>query len=288
MLFNGSGGKMIEWFKLHGIRIAITLVMGGVIYLVFQRLVPRFVKRTIAAQMVGKPTLEAKKRTHTLSSVIRNSIGILIGFVVLFTILAEIGVNIGPALASLGVVGFAVGFGAQSIIKDIINGIFILMENQYSIGDVVKAGGVSGLVEEVNLRRTILRDLDGVVHYIPNGEINLVSNCTKDYSRVNLDITVGYNVDLNGAIKVINETCDKLAKENDWQGKIIKTPQVLRIDKLGESGIDIKILGDTQPLEQWAVTGELRKRIKEAFDNAGIEIPWPHMKVFFGSVPPPK
>ena len=206
----------------------------------------------------------------------------------LFTILAEIGVNIGPALASLGVVGFAVGFGAQSIIKDIINGIFILMENQYSIGDVVKAGGVSGLVEEVNLRRTILRDLDGVVHYIPNGEINLVSNCTKDYSRVNLDITVGYNVDLNGAIKVINETCDKLAKENDWQGKIIKTPQVLRIDKLGESGIDIKILGDTQPLEQWAVTGELRKRIKEAFDNAGIEIPWPHMKVFFGSVPPPK
>ena len=277
---------MAEWLRFHGVRVIIVIAVGVIIYLIFQYLVPRFLKRTIVTRMKGKPRAEITKRSRTLTRVIRNTIGILIGVVVLFTILAEIGINIGPALASLGVFGIAVGFGAQSLIKDLINGLFILMENQYGIGDVVKIGDVSGLVEEVNLRRTILRDLDGVVHYIPNGEIIIASNYTKEYSRVNMNITVSYEADLDQVIKAVNGVCSKLSKEKAWQDKIIKTPQVLRIDNFGDSGIEIKILGDTAPLAQWEIMGELRKRLKKEFDKQSIEIPYPHMKVSFaGDLP---
>ena len=272
---------MAEWLRLHGVRVIIVIAVGVIIYLIFQYLVPRFLKRTVGTRMKGKPRAEITKRTRTLVRVIRNTISILIGIVILFTILAELGINIGPALASLGVFGIAVGFGAQSLIKDLINGLFILMENQFGIGDVVKIGDVYGLVEEINLRRTILRDLDGVVHYIPNGEIIIASNYTKEYSRVNMNITVSYEADLDQVIKVVNGVCSKLSKERAWQDKIIKTPQVLRIDNFGDSGIDIKILGDTTPLTQWEIMGELRKRIKKEFDEQGIEIPYPHMKVYF-------
>lgn len=276
----------MEWLKIHGIKIAIIVVIGFIIYLIVQYFVPRFLKRTVLTRMKGKPEIEVKKRTHTLSLVITSTFGIVIAVIILFTILAEIGVNIGPALASLGVVGFAVGFGAQNLIKDLINGLFILMENQFGIGDVVKIGDVSGLVEEVNLRRTILRDLDGVVHYIPNGEIVIASNYTKEYSRVNLNISVSYESDLDRVINVINNVCSKLSNEKKWQDKIIKTPQVLRVDKFGDSGIEIKIMGDTTPLAQWEIMGELRKRLKREFDEKSIEIPYPHMKVYFaGDIP---
>lgn len=274
---------MIEWLKIHGIRIAVILFVGVVAYLIIHFLVPRFLKRTMLVRMKGKSDIERKKRTHTLSRVIRNTLLILIAVLVLFTILAEIGVNIGPALASLGVFGIAVGFGAQSLVKDVINGIFILMENQFGIGDVVKLGDVSGLVEEVNLRRTILRDLDGVVHYIPNGEIVIASNYTKEYSRVNMNISVSYDSDLDYVIDVINSVCSKLSKEKEWQPKVIKTPKVLRVDKFGDSGIEIKIMGDTTPRAQWEIMGELRRRLKKEFDKKSIEIPYPHMKVYFAS-----
>ena len=207
----------------------------------------------------------------------------VIAVIVLFTVLGQVGVNIGPALASLGIVGLAISFGAQSLIKDLINGIFILMENQYAIGDVVRVGGISGLVEEVNLRRTVLRDLDGVVHFIPNSEISTASNFTKEYSRVNLNVSVAYGEDLDRVIDVINRVCSAMSEEPVWKQKIIKPPQVLRVDNLGDSGIEIKILGDTRPIMQWEVMGELRRRIKKEFDREGIEIPWPHMKVFFGN-----
>jgi small-conductance mechanosensitive channel len=276
---------MIDWLRIHGLRIAIILIVGIIVYFIIQKVIPRVIKKTINIRMQGKSEIEIAKRSRTLSRVIGNTIGIFIGILVLFTILAEIGVNIGPALASLGILGLAVGFGAQSLVKDLINGLFILMENQYGIGDVVKIAGIAGLVEEINLRRTILRDLDGAVHYIPNSEISTVSNLTKEYSRVNMNISVAYNEDLDRVIEVINRVCAKMAEEKRWKRKLIKTPEVLRVDALGESGIEIKILGDTVPLAQWEIMGELRKRIKKEFDKEGIEIPWPHMKVYFGDQP---
>jgi small-conductance mechanosensitive channel len=274
---------MIEWLQEHGIRIAIIVVLGLVFWLIFRRVVPRVISKTIKLRMKDKSEFMMETRSKTISHVITNTIGVVIGIIVLFTILAQLGVNIAPALASLGVVGLAISFGAQSLIKDIINGLFILMENQYGIGDVVKVGGISGLVEEVNLRRTVLRDLDGIVHYIPNSEITVASNFTKEYSRVNMNISVGYGEDLDNVIEVINNVCKRMAEEPQWKEKIIKRPQVLRVDALADSGIEIKILGDTLPIMQWEVMGELRKRIKTEFDKQGIEIPWPHMKVYFGN-----
>ena len=201
-------------------------------------------------------------------------------------ILSELKVPIAPILAGFGVAGIAVGFGAQYLIRDLIAGVFILLENQYRVGDVARIAGVAGLVEEVNLRKTVLRDLDGVVHYVPNGEIRVASNYSRHFARVNLNISVAYGTDLDHAISVINRVCQEMAAEENWS-KVIKTvPQVLRVDNLGDSGIEIKILGDTQPIRQWDVMGELRLRLKNAFDKEGIEIPWPHTKVFFGNMPP--
>lgn len=274
---------MIEWLQAHGIRIAIVVVLGLVGYVVTKRMVPRLIRRTILLRMRDKPESTIEKRSKTISYVITNTIGVVIGVIVLFTILAQVGVNITPALASLGIVGLAISFGAQGLIKDIINGLFILTENHYGIGDVVKVADVTGLVEEVNLRRTVLRDLDGAVHYIPNGEIAVASNFTKGFSRVNMNVAVGYGEDLDQVIAVINRVCEQMVDEPGWKEKIIKTPQVLRVDALGDSGIDIKILGDTRPSMQWEVMGALRRRIKIAFDKEGIEIPWPHMKVYFGN-----
>lgn len=273
---------MIEWLQINGTKVGIIIILGLIAYLITKRMVPRLVKKTIIMRMKDKPEFAITKRSKTISYVITNTIGVLIGIIVLFSILGQVGVNIAPALASLGVVGLAISFGAQSLIKDIINGLFILLEDQYGIGDVVRVGGVSGSVEEVNLRRTVLRDLDGVVHYVPNSEISIASNLTKEYSRVNLNIAVAYGEDLDRAIAVLNRVCEHISKEPGWKEKIIKPPQVLRVDALLDSGIEIKIIGDTRPTAQWEVMGELRKRIKKEFDEEGIEIPWPHLKVFMG------
>lgn len=272
----------MDWIKVHGIRIVIVIGVGLVVYLLLQHLIPRLIGHSVSTSMKGAPEIEIAKRKRTLVNVLRNTVGIVICIIVIFTIIAEIGINIAPALASLGVLGVAIGLGAQNLIKDVVSGLLILFENQYGIGDVIRVAGISGLVEEVNLRRTILRDLDGVVHYVPNGVITTASNFTREYSRVNLNISVGYGEDLDRVIEVINRVCRNMAAEDLWKDKIVKMPQVLRVDALGDSGIEIKILGDTMPLAQWEIMGELRKRIKTVFDKEGIEIPWPHVKVFFG------
>jgi small conductance mechanosensitive channel len=236
--------------------------------------------------MKGEAETEIKKRTDTLSSVLVDIGGIIIAIIAIFTILPEFGVNIAAALTGLGIAGLAVSLGAQSLIRDIISGAFILLEDQYRVDDVVTIAGISGLVQEVGLRRTILRDLDGIVHSIPNGEIKTASNFTKEFSRVNLNIPVAYGEDLIHVIEVINRVCQEMAEDPEWKADFITTPKVLRVDKLGDSGIDIKILGDTKPARQWDITGELRLRLKRTFDKEGIEIPWPHTKVYFGNSPP--
>jgi len=200
-------------------------------------------------------------------------------------ILSEVDVPIAPALAGFGIAGVAIGFGAQYLIKDLIAGTFILLENQYRVGDWIMVADINGLVEEVHLRKTVLRDFDGTVHHVPNGEIRVASNYTRKFSRINLDISVAYNTDLDHAMEVINRVGDELAADEHW-GKLIKgAPRALRVNNLGASGIDIKILGNVDPMQQWAVMGELRLRLKKAFDAEGIEIPWPHTKVYFGNSP---
>lgn len=280
-----SWANVISWLLEHGTRILIILVLGIVLWLVLKKSLPPLLRRTMARHRQKESKEAIKKRADTLISVFIGAGKILIAMVVVFMVISELGINIMPILAGFGIAGIAVGFGAQYLIRDLIAGVFIIMENQYRVGDVVKIADIWGLVEEVNLRKTVLRDLDGAVHHVPNGEINVASNYTRKFSRINLNISVAYDTDLDHAINVINRVGQELAADEKWSKVIISAPYALRVDNLGDSGIEIKILGDVKPIEQWAVMGELRLRLKKAFDAEGIEIPWPHTKVYFGNAP---
>jgi len=271
------------WLLGHGVIILVIILVSYLLYRLLKLLIPEIVERTVKVRGKGRRAREElAKRSQTLSTILASIAGVIIAIVAIFMILSEVGIDITPLLAGAGVAGIAIGFGAQSLIKDYLSGLFIILEDQYRKGDVVRIADIAGLVEEVNLRRTVLRDLDGIVHSVPNGEVRTASNYTKDWSRVNLNVSVAYGTDLDHAISVINRVGEELAADENWSGRIKSIPQVLRVDNLGDSGIDIKILGDVKPLEQWNVTGELRKRIKKAFDEEGIEIPWPHVKLYLG------
>jgi small-conductance mechanosensitive channel len=277
-----SWATVVTWLIDHGIRILIIAVVGAVLWFALNKFLPPLVGRTMVTTR-GESKEGIKKRRDTLVGVLIGVGRVFIVIVAIIMVLDEVGIPIAPVLAGFGIAGIAIGFGAQYLIRDLIAGIFIIMENQYRVGDVVRVADVAGLVEEVHLRKTVLRDLDGIVHHIPNGEIRIASNFTRHFARVNLNVSVAYGTDLDHAISVINRVGKELAEDKDWR-KLIKTPpQVLRVDNLGDSGIDIKILGDVKPMEQWAVMGELRLRLKKAFDAEGIEIPWPHTKVYFGN-----
>jgi small-conductance mechanosensitive channel len=277
-----SWASVVSWLVTHGIPILIIVVVGAVLWFVLNRFLPRIVRRVVTQTGYKESKEGLEKRANTLLSLFKGMARVVIIIVVIIMILDEVGVPVAPVLAGFGIAGVAVGFGAQYLIRDLIAGIFIIMENQYRVGDVVKVADIAGLVEYITLRKTVLRDLDGIVHHVPNGEIKTASNYTRHFSRVNLDIPVAYGTDLDHAIRVINRVGKALAEDGKWRKVIKSPPQVLRVNNLGDSGIDIKILGDVKPMEQWAVTGELRLRLKKAFDDEGIEIPWPHTKVYFG------
>ena len=275
-----------RWLAQHGGMIALLVVLAIATILGATLAIPRVIKAAVLRSRAEQTEEEINKRADTLSGVLTTTVQVVVILVFAFMLLSEVGINIAPVLAGVGIIGLAIGFGAQSLVKDIISGLFILIENQYRKGDVVKIADVSGLVEDINLRRTVLRDLDGIVHVVPNGEIRVASNLTKEWARVNMNISVSYDTDLNKAIAVINRVGEELTKDPQWAPLILKPPQALRVDKLGDSGVEIKILGDTKPIEQWKVMGELRLRLKKAFDEEGIEIPWPHTKIYFGNAPP--
>jgi small-conductance mechanosensitive channel len=272
-----------SWLSEYAISLSLIIAIGVAALLSTTFLIPHFIHTSITKLKVEETEEELKKRSETLVSVLTAVIQVIIIIIVFLMIMSELGRDIWTILAGLSVVGVAVGFGAQSLVKDIIAGLFIIFENQYRKGDVVKIADISGLVEEINLRRTILRDLDGIVHVVPNGEIRVASNFTKVWSRVNINISVAYNTDLDRAISVINRVGKELAEDPKWSEAILTPPKFLRVDNLGDSGIELKILGETKPIRQWEVMGELRLRLKREFDKEGIEIPWPHVKLYFGS-----
>ncbi len=277
-----------NWLASHGSRVALVTVLSVVALFVLGVAGTRGISTVVNRGSAGQSEEEVRKRIDTLSGVLITAGQVFIIVTSGFVVLSEFNINIAPILAGASVVGVALGFGAQTLVKDIIAGFFVVMENQYRVGDVVEVAGINGLVMEISLRRTVLRDMDGTVHVVPNGEIKVASNKTKGWSRVNLDISVSYDTDLDRAIAVINRVCKQMSEEPEWAPLIIKAPEVLRVEKLGDSGIDLKVLGETKPTQQWTVAGEVRKRIKRAFDQEGIEIPWPHTKVYFGNSPFPR
>ena len=275
------------WLIAHGGRIALIITISVTTLFALSSAVPRMVQIALGKGKAGELPEEIQKRVDTLSGVLVTTGEVLIIVVGVFMLLSEVNLDIAPVLAGAGIVGVAIGFGAQSLIKDIIAGLFIIWDNQYRVGDVVKIADTTGAVEEISLKRTVLRDMDGAVHFVPNGEIRVASNLTRGWSRVNLNVSVGYNEDLSKVIDIINRVGKELYLDPSWSPNILKAPQVLWVDKLGDSGIEIKIIGDTKPLQQWPVMGELRLRLKKTFDEQGIEIPWPHTKVYFGNSPFP-
>ncbi len=286
VIFNVTVVPILDWLVQHGIRIGLIVLLSVVMLFILRRVLPRAIGSFVLRQAQGQSGEEIKKRADTLSNVLVTTGQVLVIAAAVFMILSELGINIAPILTGVGVVGLAIGFGAQTLVKDYLSGLFIILEDQYRVGDVVTISGISGLVEQIDLRRTVLRDMDGIQHVVSNGEIRIASNFTKEISRVNLNISVSYDTDLDHAIEVINRVCREVASDPKWAPAICKTPEVLRVDNFGNSGIDLKIIGETKPMRQWDVMGELRLRLKKAFDKEGIEIPWPHTKVYFGNWPP--
>ena len=262
-----------EWLTTHGLRIILILVTAVIARRLAGIFLEKFLRKALSNSLVSARA-EAQRR-DTVLRIFDRTIAVLVWVMAALMALSEFGIDIGPLLAAVGVAGLALGFGGQYLIRDVISGLFIIFENQYRVGDVVCFDGTCGLVEDISLRMTTLRDLDGTVHHVPHGEIKKVSNLSKVYARVNLDVGVAYDSDMEKVIEVVNRTGRELAEDAKWKEQIIKAPEFLRIDDFAESAIIIKILGETKPLKQWDVTGELRKRLKIAFDRAGISIPYP-------------
>ena len=268
----------IDWFWASGITILGIIIGAFVAEFLLNKFIERIIRRLVPQGSGSKEAEE--KRENTLIQVVGGTARVLLWIVVLLMVLSELGVAIGPLLAAAGVAGIAIGFGGQYLIRDLFSEFFILIENQYRIGDVVCFDQTCGTVEEISLRMTRLRDLDGVVHHIPHGEVKTVSNLSKQFSRVNLNIGVAYDANLEKVIEVVNTVGKELSEDEAWKQDIIQPPAFLRVDEFTDSSVVIKIVGDTQPGKQWGVAGELRKRLKIAFDKAKIEIPFPQRVIY--------
>lgn len=228
----------------------------------------------------GALDMRAHARAETLGYVLRSVASFAIWGIAGITILGELGINLGPLIAGAGIAGVALGFGAQSLVRDFLAGIFILIEDQYGVGDTIDVGEASGIVEAVSLRTTRLRDVSGTVWHVPNGQIMRVGNMSQQWARALLDVDVAYGTDLDEAQRIIKETADVLWRDAAWSGKILEEPEVWGVEALAVDGVTIRMVIKTLPAAQWGVLRELRARLKVALDGAGIEIPYPQRTVW--------
>ncbi|MFC1512012.1 mechanosensitive ion channel family protein [Candidatus Latescibacterota bacterium] len=269
--------SIIGWIMSDGLRILLIIVLS----IIFLRFV-RMITRRLFSAVKKDRDIEFQKRADTLRSVIRYALSILVLTIAAITILGVLEIDIGPILAAAGVVGLAIGFGAQTLVQDVISGFFIFMEDQIRVGDVVEITGKSGLVEKVSLRMVVLRDLAGNVHYIRNGNIDTITNMTKEYSRYVFDIGVSYREDVDEVIEIIKQVDEGLRNDPDYTNDILEPIEILGLDKFADSAIIIKARTKTMPIQQWRVAREFNRRLKKAFDERGIEIPFPHVTLYIG------
>ncbi|MEW6374641.1 MAG: mechanosensitive ion channel family protein [Thermodesulfobacteriota bacterium] len=270
----------ITWFTTSGIKV-VGILIGYIILSQMSRWIVRWLEKFVP-EKDALQAAEAKKRAHTLGNILRHALLIVMFFIAILMILGELGIQLGPLLATAGIGALAIGFGAQSLVKDVISGFFIILENQYRIGDVIEVAGVSGLVESLSLRKTVLRDLEGRVHTIPNGEIKIVSNLSKEWARSVLDIGISYREDIDQVIDLLYQIGKELEAEEPYKSAILESLQILGVERFGESQLVIRVVVKTVPLKQWEVGREMRRRIKKRFDEKGIEIPFPHRVLIWG------
>ncbi|RJR40689.1 MAG: mechanosensitive ion channel family protein [Desulfobacteraceae bacterium] len=266
-----------DWLLTSGVRILFIAALALIAIKAAKLLSAKIVLLSVRPK-----DEESKKRADTLGAFIRYVSIIGVAVIAAMMILGEMKVDIGPVLAGAGVLGLAIGFGAQSLVKDWLSGFFILLEDQYRVGDVVEVAGKGGLVEEINLRMTILRDLNGNVHYVRNGLIDTVTNMTKDYSRYVFNIGVAYREDVDEVVEVIKRLDEELRNDPEFKDDILQPLEVLGLDQFADSAVIIKARTTTKPIKQWRIGREFNRRLKKKFDELGIEIPFPHMTLYMG------
>jgi moderate conductance mechanosensitive channel len=296
--------EIVDTLRRTPLRIVLIVFVAYVLYRLVNRGIERFVqsmsgeqpasrrlKRRLRNSRIGDRlpgrvvdtgvvSLRSAARAQTIGLVLRSIASVVIWAIAVTTILGELGINLGPIIASAGIVGVALGFGAQSLVKDFLSGIFMLIEDQYGVGDIVDVGEASGTIEAVTLRTTKLRDVNGIVWHVPNGQILRVGNMSQQWARALLDVSVAYDTDIEMAQRVIKGVADGLWRDADWVGQILEEPEVWGVEMFGPDSIDIRLVVKTLPSQQFKILRELRKRLKAAFDEHGIEIPFPQRTVW--------
>ncbi|HUU68213.1 MAG TPA: mechanosensitive ion channel family protein [Planctomycetota bacterium] len=272
--------ERIPWREIvaAGLRIVLIIALAIVAYRVIKFVIDRFAAR-LADRTKDE---ELKKREATLAKVVSHLVLAVILVVTVITLLGQLGVEVGPVLAAVGVAGLAIGFGAQALVKDVITGFFVLLENQAREGDVISAGGVAGVVESINLRMIVLRDLNGNVHYIPHSQIGVLTNMTKEYSRLVVDVGVAYKEDVDEVMQILKQVGDELAGDEQFKDNITGPYEIMGVEKFADSAVVIRTRITTKPIQQWGVARELRRRIKKTLDARNIEIPFPHITMYMG------
>ena len=281
---------MTEFFSDNPAAWAAVKIVGALLAIFILRqitnpIITRLIRKAVRPDSQASPKAE-KAREDTIISIIVRTLGLAIWFVGGMIMLSSVGINIAPLIAGASVMGLAVGFGAQAIVRDFISGIFIILENQYRIGDWVTVAGHTGQVEAITIRQTIIRDARGYRHHIPNGEVQVSSNRSVDFGLINLVVSVGYEADLDRVEAVIGRVGVDLQADRDWKKDIIEPPKMVGLVELAESTVDVKVGGRVKPGRQWAVSCQLRRRLKAAFDREGIELPYPQRVVRLLPEPP--
>ncbi|NQT67343.1 MAG: mechanosensitive ion channel family protein, partial [Actinobacteria bacterium] len=269
-------GNIFKNFLDNWLNIVIVIAVLLIVIIVVRIIAGRM--RRLVDKKISDEKMVIKKRTYTFTSVVSNLIIVIASVAAILVIADQIGISVTPLLAGAGVAGIVIGFGAQSLIKDLINGTFILLEQWYQINDIITIGDTSGVVERFNLRTTVIRDLEGTLHFIPNGEINKLGNRTHTWSRALVEVGVHYSENTDRVVEVLEEVFSELMNDKKYKKVILERPTILGeggVSKLGDSSVVFTVICKVKPAEQWTISRQLRKRIKDKFDKVGIEIPYP-------------
>lgn len=265
-----------------GVTIIVIAIVAWLLIRIASRVITSAIDRRLQ-RIPDMPEEDRQKRTETVAGTLNRVVKVIIWIIAAITVMAEFGVSVTPIVAALGIGGLALAFAAQNIIKDYLHGFLLVTEDWYRVGEAARIAGVAGLVTAINLRTTVLRDADGTLHQIPNGQITLASNMTREFARINFNVEVGYSEDLDRVIDVINDECEKFKADPEWTEVLLNTPSAIRVENLGASGVEIKVMGDTKPMSRIGAMGELRKRLKKRMDIEKIDIPYPQTVVHFGN-----
>ncbi len=304
---NQSAAEAADWVAHKPIRVLLIIIGAWILNRLVRRAIRLLADRLVHAQSGrlaelrgrapsvlggGEADPRAVARVNTITAVLRSVATAVIFTIAFITVLDELGIAIGPLVAGAGIAGVALGFGAQSLVKDFLSGLFMVLEDQYGVGDVIDVGDiggapVSGVVEGVSLRSTRLRGVDGTVWHVPNGEVRRVGNKSQQWSRALLDILIAYGSEVERAVEIIQRTADAVAAEPEWVQRVLETPEVWGVENVGPDGIQVRLVVKTTPGDQWELMRQLRVHIKRALDEAGIEAPVPQRTVVLRTDPPP-